>query len=90
MSEAKEKSDRHFWMVVQPYPSHRKRYYRLMWGYGRRVYGCCHINGGNVNNPVAQRRKLAVEEAIAQGKELDEVIRIVAGFKRARPGPKPF
>ncbi|MBH8563769.1 hypothetical protein I8748_16485, partial [Nostoc sp. CENA67] len=52
------------------------KYYRYCWMEGRKIRRC-HIGGGNVRSPIAQRKKADVELAIADGQSPGEIKKII-------------
>ena len=77
------------WMGLYRYSSPGRRYYRLQWGTGRKVVGQLHVAGGDVSSPIVQARAQAIQAAIAQGADLQDIQALVRGFgggRRRRKG----
>ncbi len=51
-------------------------YYRYSWMVGRKKHRC-HIPGGNVNSPLANYRKIDIEDLIALGESPDKIVEII-------------
>ncbi len=56
-------------------------YFRYQVWAGHKVVHSIHIPGGNVSNPIAQQRAIAVEKAIARGQSADSILKMIRGWK---------
>lgn len=61
------------WMDIFEYPSHGKRYYRLMWGLGSKVLGSRHIPGGAVGNCRVGARVAELRHMVSSGQSREDV-----------------
>ena len=71
------------WVTLSVYPSRGYRYYRLQWGTGQVVLGCCHIPGGNLTRTTAQLRARQVAAWIRDHLSRDEILRRISDWKKA-------
>lgn len=73
---------RAYWVGVFPYPSHGKRYWRLMWGQSSKVVGQRHIPGGACGNPRADGRALELARQLRQGRTIKDAIALINTWSR--------
>lgn len=77
-------------MRTEAYTSGGTKYARFRWGKGRESWGYAHINGGASSTALVQRRKQAVDEAIASGQSLEQILDLLRSWEGAKRGRKPF
>jgi len=72
------------WMGVWAYHSHGRRYWRLLWGKGRRSLGQMHVPGGACGSAIADARAAELARHIRQGRDLAQVQALIVKWRRKR------
>lgn len=63
-------------------PSKDKHYFRYVVNTGHTVTESRYIPGGNINNPVAQKRAALVQEYIDRGVEPTDIIKLIETWRK--------
>lgn len=77
------------WMRTESYSSHGFRYARFRWGKGSETWGYVHIAGGLCSTELVQARRSQIDQLIAAGASLDQILALLRGWENARSGRKP-
>lgn len=70
------------WVCIALYPSHGKRYYRLMWGFGCKNLGQLHVPGGGSATRTAKGRAEKLKAAIASGRTVAQLKLMIQRWKQ--------
>lgn len=74
-------------MNTYSYSQRTRTYYQFKYGVGHETFATVHISGGQV---LAAKHRLIIDEAIASGATLTEIMGLLRSFPNAKPGRKPF